>query len=388
MLKLAYFGPLPPQQTGIADYSADLLPHLTQLSEVTLFIDALSSIADPWDTPVQRIETYQELRWQYNMAVYQIGNSLYHTAIYRAALRNPGIIVLHDYTLHHFIASITAGREDFPSYLREMTLERGIQGAQEAWAIKHGAPTPLFEIPLTARLIEQSLGVLVHSDYAKSLVQERHPRSQIKTIDQPIPLVAPHSKSQLRSEMGIPKHAFVVITCGAETPEKHLDLVRDSLAELRHVYSDLVWLKTGTSASTGQQTSVTKNTEAWVYEIGYVDGLPRLNEHLVASDVCINLRHPTAGETSASCLRAMAAGIPVIVSDEGWYRELPRRCCPRIHHNGTEIPQMKRILERWCNNKPDRITAGEAARDYVAQHNAPYDTATAYVDFIEKVLHL
>ena len=36
-LHLAYFSPLPPARTGIADYSQELLPHLAQSAQLTLF---------------------------------------------------------------------------------------------------------------------------------------------------------------------------------------------------------------------------------------------------------------------------------------------------------------------------------------------------------------
>jgi glycosyltransferase involved in cell wall biosynthesis len=40
-------------------------------------------------------------------------------------------------------------------------------------------------------------------------------------------------------------------------------------------------------------------------------------------DVCVALRFPTMGETSAIIMRAMQIGLPVVVSDIGWYSELP-----------------------------------------------------------------
>ena len=38
-MKLAYFSPLSPQRSGIADYSAELLPYLAMGAEITLFVD-------------------------------------------------------------------------------------------------------------------------------------------------------------------------------------------------------------------------------------------------------------------------------------------------------------------------------------------------------------
>src|SRR5215831_11531665 len=38
-MKLAYFSPLSPQRSGIADYSEELLPYLAESAEITLFVD-------------------------------------------------------------------------------------------------------------------------------------------------------------------------------------------------------------------------------------------------------------------------------------------------------------------------------------------------------------
>ena len=44
---------------------------------------------------------------------------------------------------------------------------------------------------------------------------------------------------------------------------------------------------------------------------------------MAACDVLVNLRYPTMGETSGSVIRALSLGKPLVVSDVGWFRELP-----------------------------------------------------------------
>src|SRR5207248_1212001 len=55
-----------------------------------------------------------------------------------------------------------------------------------------------------------------------------------------------------------------------------------------------------------------------------------LTAYAAASDVCVQLRYPTHGETSAALLRAMAAGAACVVSDEGWMAELPDRAVRKV----------------------------------------------------------
>ena len=44
---------------------------------------------------------------------------------------------------------------------------------------------------------------------------------------------------------------------------------------------------------------------------------------MAACDVLVNLRYPTMGETSGSVIRALSLGKPLLVSDVGWFAELP-----------------------------------------------------------------
>ena len=71
-MKVGYFSPLHPAPTGVADYSAALLPYLRELGDVE---------TNPASCDV---------------ALYHIGNNSLHAEIYQRALMHPGVIVLHE----------------------------------------------------------------------------------------------------------------------------------------------------------------------------------------------------------------------------------------------------------------------------------------------------
>src|SRR6266581_3200931 len=93
-VKVAYFSPLPPSTSGIADYSALLIPALSALLEV--------EVVRPGRTrPVADAD----------VALYHVGNDPdAHGWILDALRRRPGVVVLHDFVLHHLISGITLGR--------------------------------------------------------------------------------------------------------------------------------------------------------------------------------------------------------------------------------------------------------------------------------------
>lgn len=391
MLQLAYFSPLPPQRTGIADYSADLLPALSLRSDITLFVDdpegVVSRLREQF--PVLPIATFPENRWAYDLALYQMGNSVFHTFIYEMALRYPGVVVLHDYTIHHLIASMTVGAGNFAAYLREMAYARGMAGLAKAREIALGAKTPLFAWPLNARLVDVSLGVMVHSRFVQDKLLAAHPRARIAQIVQPMPLPAARDRQKARIALGLPDDAFILITCGNITPEKRLDVVLGCFKAFSRQHPESLWLIVGEpKADVAHWRAQLQAADLGdrVREVGYIEGLEVFYDYVAASDVCVNLRDPTAGETSASVLRAMAVGTPVIVSDVGWYAELPERVCIKIIHDGTEEDQVLAGLERWHADTAARRSAGAQARAYVAQMCDPARVAEAYVAFLESLL--
>src|SRR5947209_6673993 len=81
--RMAYVSPLPPERSGIADYSAELLPELAKYYDITLITD-LSQIADPFlDREFRRVrfQEFEKSARDYHRVLYHIGNSPFHVQI-------------------------------------------------------------------------------------------------------------------------------------------------------------------------------------------------------------------------------------------------------------------------------------------------------------------
>src|SRR4051812_44394960 len=92
-MRVAWFSPLPPARTGIARYSADVLP-LLDAAPPRLDIDRYEA------------QTAHDFVWRhkkraYDLVVYQLGNSTWHEFMWGYLLNYPGLVVLHDTQLHH-----------------------------------------------------------------------------------------------------------------------------------------------------------------------------------------------------------------------------------------------------------------------------------------------
>jgi len=103
---------------------------------------------------------------------------------------------------------------------------------------------------------------------------------------------------------------------------------------------------------------------------------------VAAADICLNLRHPTAGETSASLLRLLGAGKPTLVSASGSFAELPPGVAAQVDLDASEGDL---ILEycRLLSARPDLAAAmGAQARAYVAREHTLDGAAISYMRFL------
>jgi len=118
---------------------------------------------------------------------------------------------------------------------------------------------------------------------------------------------------------------------------------------------------------------------------GRVD-IQTFQSHMAAADVGINLRFPTAGETSASVIRLMGIGKPVIVSNVGWFAELPDDCCLKVDPGETEEETLLDYMEFLAANEGARQELGANARAYMEENHSLDGSAQGYMTFICEIL--
>lgn len=388
--KLAYFSPLPPARSGIADYSADLLPHLAPWADVHLFVNGPVDPPLAWQFPVW---PHRESPWRrdlhgYDCGVYHLGNNPLHAYVYPYVFSHPGIIVLHDLVLHHMLAWSAQYRGGAATYLREMTYVHGAAGAAVGWDVLTGArPAPFFEYPLCERALDASLGVIVHSRYLEEQVRRLSPETPVRVVPMGMPLAGePFDKLRVRGtrrRLGLPEEGLLVGCLGEATHHKRLDVVMRAIARVPDAFLVIVGNvapgldlpREAARAGIGRCVRITGGVTPEEF-VAY----------LSAVDASVNLRYPTAGETSAAALRSLAAGLPTIVSDLGANQELPESCVFKLPVAGDEEALLAGVLG-WLAEEPARGKAlGEAGRQYIASEHAPERAAREYIAFVEEAL--
>ena len=383
-MRVAYFSPLPPAHTGVADYSWELLPSLATQLEVTLFVDDVAAI-DPlivtrWS--VYPIAAYGAERWNFDAAIYQLGNSFFHEAIYRTACQYPGLVVLHDYNLHHFIAERTLGRGSFGGYRRELAYNLGDAGQQLGKDIRQGKRAlPLFEYPLNERVLDMSLGLIAHSEFIAAQVRRRKPPLPVKVIPAPI---AMYQAVEAQHVPDWPADALIFASVGQVTASRQIDLVLRAFAEVERDVPQARCLIVGEWRLPDQSLEDLTCELKLGDKVRHIDFVERLDDFaawIAAADVVVNLRQPSAGETSATALRTLAAGRPLIVNDTGWYHELPETVCLKVPPR--DLQALTQAMLSLAQNAVLRAQMGRAAAEYAQRVHSPAYAAAQYVEFVQ-----
>jgi len=110
--------------------------------------------------------------------------------------------------------------------------------------------------------------------------------------------------------------------------------------------------------------------------------LDDLHEAMRQCEIVVSLRSPTMGETSAIVVRAMQLGIASIVSDVGWYSELPP-CVLKVD-NSRIHQDLERALRALLSDRSLRKRLAERTAAYAAQR---FDLRVAADDILFLTLY-
>jgi glycosyltransferase involved in cell wall biosynthesis len=373
-VRVAYYSPLPPERSGIADYSALLLPALERRVDV--------EVAGRRRKP-RRVD----------VSLYHMGNDPEaHGWILEALRRDPGPVVLHDLVLHHLIAGLTIGRGDNDGYLDAMFRDSGVIGRLLAHGVIDRLVPPLWEtraerFPLTGEVLAYARGVIVHSRYVGDRCREQGYSGPIWRV----PMPAWPRPTDLPGP-GLPAGRRPVIGCfGYLTTTKRISQLVEAFATLRRDFRDALLVLAGRPTQGFAldpllaEHGLRRGDD--VLELDFVDE-DRLWALIAASDVCVNLRWPTMGETSGSAIRVLSLGRPLVVSDVGWYSELPDDAVAKIAVGPNEVDQLAETLSSLCTDAELREGLGAAGEAYARSEHDLGKVADAYVAALEEAAGL
>ena len=366
-MRVAWLSPMPPERSGIADYATLVLP----------------AVRERIDVEVVRRGARRPPRGV-DLSVYHIGNDPEaHAWIVEALRRVPGLVVLHDFVLHHLVSGMTLGRRDARGYLDALERDGGLVARLLGHAVIEKRIPPLWEsravdYPLAREVLDHATALVVHSRYVRDRARETGFRGPIHVVPHAAweaPTIAP------AGAVGDP----LVAAFGNLNASKRIPQLLEAFARLRRSRPGARLLLVGAPSPgfdlerrlqrlglSGEGVEVT----------GYVDEA-RLWALMAAADVHVSLRAPTMGETSGTAIRALSLGKPLVVSDVGWFAELPGEVALKVAVDEHEADVLAEALELLASRPDVRVAMGEAALALARSEHAVEHVAELYVAAFE-----
>jgi glycosyltransferase involved in cell wall biosynthesis len=318
--------------------------------------------------------------------LYHLGNNGLHAEIYRRALEKPGVVVLHDAVLHHFLL----GQLSEAEYIEEFVYNygewhRGL--ACELWRARAaaGADERYFRYPMLRRIAERARIVVVHNPAAARAVKEHAARARVEEI--PHLFASPELPGEAdalryRQQIGIDPGAFVFGAFGYLRESKRLVSVLEAFATVHAERQRTALVVAGEFVSRDLERAV----EPLLAAPGVVR-LPYLEDQefwLAASavDACINLRYPGAGETSGIAVRMMGIGKPVLLTGGEECSRIPEEACVRIATGAGERESLRQHMLLITSISGVAAAIGLRGAGYVAAHHRVTQVGKRFWDLL------
>ena len=352
-MRVAMLTPLPPARTGVAHYASMVVPALAaKVTRLQGFEASSLGASMP-----RSLDGFDHV-------IYQLGNNPHHEHIYAEAMRRPGVVVLHDLVLHHLIVEMTLARGDVEGYVTALEANHGPAGAAWARGRAAGLHSEMgnFLLPASVEVAQRALSVIVHNRYAAERLRSFGVTTPIHVVPHPY---VPETRVFPRRDDG----KRVIGFFGFLTSAKRAEVVLEAFRIARAKEPRLELLIVGEPAP---NIDVASLQGEGITLTGYVpdDEFPR---YYALADRFVNLRYPTAGETSGTLIRALDAGKPVAVSDYAQFAELPDDVVFKVPLGAGEV---ERLVSFFVDDLPD---PSEQQRAWLEQHASLDKTVEGYL---------
>jgi glycosyltransferase involved in cell wall biosynthesis len=395
--RLAYVSPLPPARSGIADYSAELAPQLARYYDITLVVDTEED-AQAVSHPALAGWTVRSGAWfdrhahDFERVLYHFGNSHAHRHMFELIERHPGVVVLHDFFFSGVLDNLE--REGYleQAFLRTLFASHGYTGLREHARI--GRNPAIWKYPLNKPVLDQAVGVIVHSDYSKELARAWY-GAEADQGWRTVPLLrgaAPGRdgddgddvRGEARRRLGLKPDDFVVCSFGmlgrTKMNEELLDAwLMSPLAAERHCR--LVFVGQNEPGMYGAAIEHKIGAAERIAITGFVDA-EAYADWLLACDCAVQLRTQSRGETSAAVLDCLLYGAPTIVNAHGATASIDGALLHKLpdRFSNAELAEALALLH---GDRALRLGYGERARAHLRREHDPVRVGQLMAEAIE-----
>jgi glycosyltransferase involved in cell wall biosynthesis len=389
--RLAFVSPMPPERTGIADYSAELLPALAEYYDIEVVV-AQDRVDDQWtinNAKVRDVAWLQTHAKEIDRVLYHVGNSPFHYHMLTLLQEIPGTVVLHDFYLSGLMSwlEIHAGADHVWT---ELLYQAHGYGAVKERYHRDVEETEL-NYPVNLKVLQYAQGMIVHSKHSRQLARQWYGNGLADEWEV-IPLLrlppVESTKAHARRALGIKPEDFVICSFGflGATKLNHCLLnawLRSNLASDKSCRLIFVGEHHGGEYGKTLLEKIHTSGKGDRIQITGFATPEQYRNYLFAADMAVQLRTNSRGETSAAVLDCMNHALPLIINANGSMADLDSEAVwmlPDKFEEGAVIE----ALETLRSDKVRRQTLGERAREIIINHHSPALCAQRYTEAIER----
>lgn len=385
--RLAYVSPLPPEKSGISDYSAELLPALAEHYDIDVVVDQ-KKVTDPWITgklTVRDVAWFAQHHHEYDRILYHFGNSQFHRHMFGLIGETSGVVVLHDFFL-------SAARSAFmpETWLHELHYSHGYQAIAEIAAAD--PEYTVLQYPANLDILQLAYGTIVHSDYARQLaIRFYGPAAggNLRVLPQlraPV-TYARKQRAKAKADLKLPEDSILIASFGMVDPAKLNNALLKVFLESNFVDNPnvyLVFVGANHGGLFGKKLKRCIAASGLGHRIritGWIDN-DMFRRFLNAADIAVQLRGQSRGETSRTVLDCMAHGIPTIVNANGSMAELDPFAV-RILPDAFDHLELTAALEELVSDVNIRDELGSRGKNLICTRHDPSICSAAFNSVIE-----
>jgi glycosyltransferase involved in cell wall biosynthesis len=254
-------------------------------------------------------------------------------------------------------------------------------------AVRTGGGRLLYAYPLYELLVRASKMTLVHSHTAREQVLESCPEQAVRRVRMGIEIPNIIEREEARSRLGL-ETGLMLASFGLVTPEKRISAALRCLKRLIDDGMDVDYYLVGGVVS--HYDALAEARELGIADRVHQSG--RVSEedfwlYVFAADICFNLRYPTAGETSATLLRLLAAGRAVMVTDQIHTLDYPDSIVSRVALEGDEDGLYCDVRE-LLRHPRRRLQLEANSRKFISEEHNVDGMVEDYIDCVEAARNL
>jgi glycosyltransferase involved in cell wall biosynthesis len=235
------------------------------------------------------------------------------------------------------------------------------------------------------RIAERSRDVIVHNPAAVRVVERHAPGARVIEIPHLfVPPEIPDSIETLRfrASLGLGRRTLLVGVFGHLRESKRVPVLLRAMEIAWSAGIDAKLLIAGECASSDLRRSLEPRlNDPRILRTGYLEESD-FWRYTSATDLCVNLRYPTAAETSGIAIRMMGIGKPVAFTAGEEIARIPQNACLRVDLGAGEEEILAGMIVWLARDREAAEEIGRRAREHVLSEHPIKKIGERYWDIL------